>query len=158
MTFIQAPNAPEELHDDMTAEAITLCAISLAATFIGAGGDPSVLAIPGAMLASLVALIKATQEKRNWQERATNALGTSVIGGTAPSAIIHWFWPEAVPKMIWQTWAFLGFMGGLCGWILAYAFVKALGLRSDRFANRTLTKWGRKITDDEGEDQNGPGA
>lgn len=150
MTVIhpQLPSQGKEDHDDMTAEALTICAISLAATFMSAGGDPSMLAIPGAMLASLVALLKATQEKRNWQERASNALGTSVIGATAPSAIIHWFWPEAIPKMIWQTWAFLGFVGGLAGWIVAYAFVKALGLRSDKFADRALSRWARRNTED----------
>lgn len=153
---LHAHQQDDERTDDMTPEAITLCAISLAATFMSAGGDPSMLAIPGAMLAALVALLKATQEKRNWQERASNALGTSVIGSTAPSAIIYWFWPDAAQKMIWQAWAFLGFLGGLCGWIVAYAFVKALGLRSDRFANRTLFKWEKRITPDpESEDGRG---
>lgn len=159
MKVISFPlHTSETEHDDMTAEALTLCGISLAAVFMGVGGDPSMLAIPGAMLASLVALLKATSEKRNWQERASNALGTSVIGSTGPSAIIYWFWPETAAKLIWQTWAFLGFLGGLCGWIVAYAFVKALGLRSDRFASRTLFRWEKRIAPGEQEEsQNGRG-
>lgn len=145
----------DEHESDMNAELLILCSISLAATFMGAGGDPSVFAIPGAMLASLVALLKATQEKRNWQERASNALGTSVIGATAPSAFIHWFWPDAIQKMVWQTWAFLGFCGGLLGWIVAFAFVKAVGLRSDRFANRITKRFERRYLPEDQDSKDG---
>lgn len=157
-TTIPSNRPSDEEHDtDMNPEMLIICSITLAATFVGAGGDPSVLAIPGAMMASLIALLKATQEKRSWQERASNALGTSVIGSTAPSAIIHYFWPEAVPKMIWQAWAFLGFCGGLFGWILAFAFVKALGLRSDRFANQAVKQFERRYLPEDQDSKDGRG-
>lgn len=152
----------EEPSDDMTAETLCIVSISLAATYLGAGGDASILAIPGAMLASLIALLKAASEKRVWQDRASAVIGTSVVGSTGPSALVHYFWPEAFPKMIWQAWALLGFLGGLIGWIFAYAFVKVIGLRSEEIADSALNRFKRRISDrigtgdsKSGRDQNG---
>jgi hypothetical protein len=166
MTVIRAHIHPEEEnHDDMTAEALALMSISIAATYLGAGGDPSMLAIPGAMLASFIALCKATQEKRGWPDKVSSVVGTSVIGSTAPSAIIHWCWPDILPKMIWQSWSLLGFLGGLMGWSVAYAFVKVTGLRSEKFANSWLKRQEERLvgrqesSDGRGNKrQNGPGA
>lgn len=143
----------DEHDDDMTAECLTIMGISLAATYISAGGDPSRMAIPGAMLAALVALFKAAQEKRGWQEKAANSIGISVVGSTAPPAIIQYFWPDTMQRLGWQALALLGFLGGLVGWSLAYAFVKAVGLRSDRLADLTLDKWEPRITGSRREDE-----
>lgn len=139
----------------MTAEAFALISVSVAATYLGAGGDLSMLAIPGAMLASFIALLKATQEKRSWPDRAISMLGTSVVGSTGPSAVIHWIWPEILPKMIWQSWAFLGFIAGLIGWSIAYAFVKVTGLRSEKFANRFLKRQEDRFVDPDPESRHG---
>lgn len=149
MTVIQPQiTTPEESSDDMIPETLCIVSISLAATYIGGGGDLSTLAIPGAMLASLIALLKAAHEKRSWQERATSVIGTSVVGSTAPSAIMHYWWPEAYTKMIWQAWALLGFLGGLMGWIIAYACVKVLGFRSEEIADNMISRWKKKWSTD----------
>lgn len=166
MTVIQPQIAtPEEHSDDMIPETLCIVSISLAATYIGSGGDLSTLAIPGAMLASLIALLKAAHEKRTWQERATSVIGTSVVGSTAPSAIMHYCWPEAYAKMIWQAWALLGFLGGLVGWIVAYACVKVLGFRSEEIADSMIIRWKKRWNSMDSrsgngsrhsDDQNGP--
>lgn len=150
MTVIQPQivTPDPDSSDDMTAETLCIVSISLAATYLGAGGDASILAIPGAMLASLVALLKAASEKRVWQDKASAVIGTSVVGSTAPSAIIHYFWPEAYSKIIWQAWALLGFLGGLIGWIFAYAFVVVAGFRSEEIANSAISRWKRKLSSD----------
>lgn len=135
----------------MTSECLIIASISLAATYLGAGGDVTRMAIPGAMLAALVALLKAAQEKRGWQERAANSLGISIVGSTGPVAVIQYFWPDAIQKLTWQIVSLLGFLGGLIGWSLAFAFVKAVGLRSDNYANKTLNRW------DNPDDKNGHG-
>lgn len=148
MRVIQPPiEASEDPSDDMTTETLCIVSVSLAATYIGSGGDAAMLAIPGAMLASLIALLKAAAEKRIWQDRASAVIGTSVVGSTGPSALVHYFWPDVYPKMIWQAWALLGFLGGLIGWIFAYAFVKVIGLRSEEIADSALSRWKRKIQD-----------
>lgn len=148
MTVIQPQiTTPEETPDDMTAETLCLVSISLAATYIGSGGDASMLAIPGAMLAALVALLKATHEKRIWQDKASSVIGTSVVGSTAPSVVVHYFWPESYSKLIWQAWALFGFLGGLVGWIIAWAFVKVIGLRSEELADSAVSRFKRRLQD-----------
>lgn len=151
MTFFIHNHRPGDDHDeehDMTAEFIAVMSISLAATYLSASGDVSRMAIPGAMLAALVALLKAAHEKRSWQEKAANSIGISVVGSTGPVALVQYFWPDILQKFTWQIVSLLGFLGGLIGWSIAFAFVKAVGLRSDRFANRTLGRWERRVTDD----------
>lgn len=150
-------DADETEETDMNVESLILCSISLAATFVGAGGDPSIAAVCGAMLASMIALLKAAQEKRAWQDRAISMLGTSVIGSTAPSAILHWFFPDSVQKIIWQTWSILGFLGGMAGWSVAYAFIKIIGLRSERFANRTISQFERRYLPEDQDSKDGRG-
>lgn len=146
----------EELND-MLPEATLIAGISLAATFIAAGGDPSLLCIPGSMIAALVALLKSTQEKRDWTEKAANSIGISAVGSTLPSAILHYCWPDAALKMIWQGWVFLGMMAGFLGWPLAYAFVKVFGLRSERFANRTVKQFERRYLPEDQDSKDGRG-
>jgi len=153
---IQASDEQRE-NNDMIPESLCLMSVSLAAVYLGAGGDASMLAIPGAMLAALVALLKAANEKRAWQDRACSVIGTSVVGSTAPSAVVHYYWPDAYPKMIWQAWALFGFLGGLVGWIIAFAFVKAVGLRSDGIANNVIHRWGKKLSPSDTDSKDGRG-
>lgn len=141
--------AEEQEDNDMSAEFLVLAGVSLAATFAAFNGDLSLVCIPGAMLAALVALLKSTEEKRGWPEKAANSIGISFFGSTLPSASMKWLWPEAWQSMVWQTWAILGFVGGMIGWPIAYAFVKVAGLRGEKFALRTWKKGERMIVDDE---------
>lgn len=148
----------DENHEqDMLPEATLIAGISLAATFIAAGGDPSLACIPGSMIAALVALLKATQEKRDWTEKAANSLGIATLGSTLPSAVVHYWFPESAAKIFWQGWAMLGLMAGLLGWPLAYAFVKVFGLRSEKFANRTVRQLERRYLPEDQDSKDGRG-
>ncbi len=141
--------ADNEPFDDMLPEALMLAGVSIAATYLSAGGDPWSMCIPGAIFSSFVALLKTTQDKRSWPEKTANSVGISFIGSTAPAGIIQYFWPHFTEKLTWQLAALLGFGFGLCGWPLAYAFVKVFGLRSERFANRKADQWERQYGGDD---------
>lgn len=141
--------AADNDDNDMTSECLILAGVSLATTFIASQTDLSLVCVPGAMIAALVALLKSTQEKRDWTEKAANSIGISAVGSTVPSAFMHYFWPEIAGKFMWQAWAFLGFMFGLLGWPLAYAFVKVCGLRSEKFANRTVRSIEKRFVGDD---------
>ena len=88
-----APN--EETNDDMIPESLLLAGVSLAATFLSMGGDPSMIAIPGAMLAAVVALLKATKGYR-WPS-AGSAQQCLVDGVVRNLRLIH---VHAIPERL----------------------------------------------------------
>lgn len=148
MTVIQAQlpisaQTDEETHD-MTPETLLLAGVSLAATFISAGGDPSMVAIPGAMLAAVVALLKATQEKRGWTDKGIVVIGTSIVGTTLPSVAINFFWPHWLDKLIWHFFLLAGFLSGLVGWMFAWAGVLVLDARREKLAKQAVDLMARK--------------
>jgi hypothetical protein len=152
--------APEEHSDDMIPETMLLAGVSLAATYLAAGGQTDLICIPGAMLGAVVALLKATQEKRLWTDKGILLIGSSVIGTTAPSAAIHLFWPQWLEKLTWHIYFLAGFIFSLIGWMLLWPFILALDARRDRIAKAAVTALERRAgmnTDSRagGGDQNG---
>lgn len=149
MTFVQAQlnmrhdNADDE-HTDMIPESILLVGVSIASIFIGAGGDPSMVAIPGSMLAAFVALLKATSEKRAWTDKGIMVIGTSLFGTTLPSVVVHMFWPEWLTKLTWHVFLLAGFLSGLVGWMLSWPFILALDARREKLAKQALDRLERK--------------
>lgn len=130
--------AEEQEDNDMTAELFMIGGISIAATYLAAGGDISILSIPGAMLAALVALLKATQERRQWTDKGIVVIGTSVIGSTLPSGLIHVIWPDWVVKLTWHVFLLAGFLFGLVGWMLGWAIILALDARREKIAKKVV--------------------
>lgn len=151
MTFIQAqirtdafPDA-EEVPDDMIPESILLVGVSIASIFIGAGGDPSMVAIPGSMLAAFVALLKATQEKRQWTDKGIVVIGTSLFGTTLPSVAVHIFWPQWLEKLTWHVFLLAGFLSGLVGWMFAWAGILVLDQRREKIAKAAVREMERRV-------------
>ncbi len=138
-------NINEEPHDDMIAECLLLAGVSLAATFLSMGGDPSMIAIPGAMLAAVVALLKATQEKRLWTDKGIVVIGTSIVGSTLPSAAMHLVWPSWLDKMTWHIFLLAGFLSGLVGWMFAWAGILVLDARREKIASRAIDEMAKKF-------------
>lgn len=134
----------------MLPETILIAGVSLAATFISVGGDPSMVAIPGAMLAGLVALLKATQEKRQWTDKGIVVIGTSVVGATLPSAAVHAFWPQWIGKLTWHSFFLGGFISGLVGWMFAWAGILALDARREKIAKDATDRLMQKFGLDQG--------
>ncbi len=129
----------------MIPESILLVGVSIASIFIGAGGDPSMVAIPGAMLAAFVALLKATQEKRQWTDKGIVVIGTSLFGTTVPSVAVHMVWPHWMDKLTWHVYMLAGFLSGLIGWMFAWAGILVLDQRREKIAKRAMEQLERRF-------------
>lgn len=128
----------------MIPETLLLAGVSLAATFLSTGGDPSMIAIPGAMLAAVVGLLKATQERRAWTDKGIVVIGTSIVGTTLPSVAVHLFWPEWLAKLTWHIYLLAGFLSGIIGWMFAWAGILVLDSRREKLAKRAIEAVERK--------------
>lgn len=140
--------------DDMSVEILLLAAIGITTPIIVHTGNSDMFAIPGAILAAVVALLKASSEKRDWSQKGIVVVGTTVVGSTGPAAVIHWWYPEAITKLIPQAHALLGFLSGLIGWLLFWAGYIALDWRKDKVMKAAIKEAERRIglpkfTDDE---------
>ncbi len=102
------------------------------------------MAIPGAMLAAVVALLKATSEKRLWTDKGIVVIGTSIIGTTIPSAAVSMFWPSWLDKLTWHVFLLAGFLSGIIGWGFAWAAILALDARRDKLARKAIEAVERK--------------
>jgi hypothetical protein len=141
MTFVQAPLHPKEPSDDMSVELLLLAAIGLSAPFLATvAGSPDMLAIPGAVLAAAVALLKAVSEKRDWTQKGIVMVGTTVVGSTGPSAVIHYWWPDAIHRLIWQTYALLGFLSGIIGWMTLWCGILLWDKNQKRVLEKEIAK------------------
>src|SRR4051812_30931026 len=143
MLFIQAPLPrhhffTEDILDDMIPETLLLAGVSLAATYVAAGGQTDLICIPGAMLGAVVALLKATQERRLWTDKAIIVIGSSVIGTTLPSGAAHLMWPQWIEKLTWHVYFLAGFLCSIIGWMLAWPIILALDARREKLANAAI--------------------
>lgn len=146
----------EEVPDDMIPETVLLAGVSLAATYLAAGGQTDLICIPGAMLGAVVALLKATQERRQWTDKGIILIGSSVIGTTLPSGAVHMAWPQWLEKLTWHIYFLAGFICSIIGWMLIWPFILALDARREKIAKAALREAQRRLGIDS--DQNGPGA
>lgn len=153
----QLETQPDE-SSDMIPETMLLAGVSLAATYLAAGGQTDLICIPGAMLGAVVALLKATQEKRQWTDKGIILIGSSVIGTTLPSGAVHVFWPHWLEKLTWHVYFLAGFICSLIGWMLIWPFILAWDSRRERIAKAAIKVIERRVGMDEskaGGGQNG---
>lgn len=94
--------------------------------------------IPGAMLGAVVALLKATQEKRQWTDKGIIIIGSSVIGTTLPSGAAHLVWPQWLEKLTWHVYFLAGFISSIIGWMLIWPVVLALDARREKIAKAAI--------------------
>lgn len=150
MTFIH-PQIPtrafraEEVDDDMIPEAMLLAGVSLAATYLAAGGQTDLICIPGAMLGAVVALLKATQERRQWTDKGIIIIGSSVIGTTLPSGAVNVFLPEWVTKLTWHVYFLAGFICSIVGWMLIWPIIMVLDSRREKIAKAAVREIQRRV-------------
>lgn len=153
MYFVQAPlgNQPEETSDDMSVEVLLLAVVGIAAPFLAANYTvaPDMVAILGAVLASIVGLLKAASEKRDWTARGIIVVGTTVVGSTGPSAVIHWWWPDSFARLLWQAWALLGFLSGIIGWMTIWCGIQVWDKYQESAWKKAIRKGTSRFTDDE---------
>lgn len=146
--MIQTIPNHQEVLDDMSVEVILLATIGIATPIIVKSGNPDTFAILGAVLAAIVALLKATSEKREWTQKGIVIVGTTVVGSTAPSAAIHYWWPEAIQKLIWQAWGLMGFISGIVGWMFLWAGILAYDASKERMWQKALKRAEKKISEE----------
>lgn len=128
----------EEVYDDMIPETLLLAGVSLAATYLAAGGQTDLICIPGAMLGAVVALLKATQERRQWTDKGIIIIGSSVIGTTLPSGALHLLWPEWISKITWHVYFLAGFICSIVGWMLIWPVIMVLDSRREKIAKAAV--------------------
>jgi len=140
MIFVQNPlgSHSKQTPDDMSVEILLLAAIGVTTPIVLASGHAEMLAIPGAILAAVIALLKAIDEKRGWSERGIQVVGTTVLGSTAPTTAIQWWYPDAINKLAPQAFFLLGFVSGLIGWILFWAGYLILDRRKEKVMNAAI--------------------
>jgi hypothetical protein len=143
-------------HDpDMSVEILLLAAVGITTPIIMQTHNPDMYAIPGAILAAVVALLKAISEKRDWSQKSIVVVGTTVIGSTGPATAMHWWFPDAISKLIPQAHALLGFLSGLLGWLFFWAGYLILDRRKDSMMKAAIKEaekriiGGSRIEDDE---------
>lgn len=129
----------------MSVEILLLAAVGITTPIIIQTGNSEMYAIPGAILAAVVALLKATSEKRDWSQKGIVVVGTTMIGSTGPTAVIHWWYPEAITKLIPQAHALLGFLSGLIGWLLFWAGYLILDRRKENVAKAAIKEVERRL-------------
>lgn len=122
----------------MIPETIWLGGVSLAATFIAAGGQLDMICIPGAMLGAIVALLKATQERRQWTDKGIIIIGSSVVGTTLPSGAVNLIWPQWLEKLTWHVYFLAGFICSIVGWMLIWPIIMALDKRREKLADAAI--------------------
>lgn len=131
--------------DDMSVEILLLAAIGISTPIIIHTGNADMYAIPGAILAAVVALLKAQSERRDWSQKGIVVVGTTVVGSTGPAAAMHWWYPEAAVKLIPQAHALLGFLSGLLGWLLFWAGYLLLDRRKENVMKAAIKEAERRI-------------
>lgn len=144
-------NHQHKVIDDMSIEILLLAAAGISAPFIAAnaGFAPDMVAILGAALAAIVGLLKASSEKRDWTSKGIVVVGTTVIGSTGPSAAIHWWWPESFARLVWQTWALLGFLSGIIGWMTIWCGILVWDRYQENAWKKAIRKGTSRFIDDE---------
>jgi hypothetical protein len=107
--------------------ALILCAIPAAVAVVGAGpiaGGPAsedIYAVIGAMLASVVVLVDyggTPGGRRGTMQFTTVFISSAFIGSIGPGVAANTVIPESVGVLSWHSWAMLGFVFGLAGWVL----------------------------------------
>lgn len=150
ITTLPPQDNHNRLLDDMSLEIILLAAIGISTPILAsATGTPDMFAVPGAILAAFVAILKANQEKRTWSEKGIVAVGTTVVGSTAPSAAV-WYWgQDAAQRVIPHLFMLAGFMSGLVGWTIFWGGLIVLDRRKEKIIEKELQKRGFMNPEDE---------
>lgn len=129
----------------MSCELLLLSAVAISTPIIIQSGNSEMYAIPGAILAAFVAMLKANHEKRTWSEKGIVVIGTTVVGSTVPAAILHWKYPETIHRVIPQAHVIFGFLSGLLGWLLFWAGYLILDRRKDTVMKAAIKEAERRI-------------
>jgi hypothetical protein len=102
--------------------------------------DPDMVAVLGAMLATVVAVLEARKKDRSMGHTVSVLIASAFVGSVLPGGVMWTWWPERVPALSWHVWAALGFIAGLLGWAFTAA-VMALRSRVPGAVNAAADKF-----------------
>lgn len=87
------------------------------------------VAVIGAMLATVIAVLDARKRDRTLGNTVSVVIGSAVVGSIAPGAVLWNIWPQFAATMSWHVWAAMGFVAGLAGWSAVLAATSVLRAR-----------------------------
>lgn len=103
--------------------------------------DPDIVAVIGAFIAAIIAVVEAREKNRDMLHLICVFLASMGVGSALPGACV-WTWaPASAPTLAWQVWALLGGISGLLGWAFTAAILALRGRVPgliNRGANRFL--------------------
>lgn len=104
-------------------------------------GGNDMVAVLGAMLATVIAVLEARKKDRNLGNTVCVVIGSSFIGSIAPGALFFNAWPHLAERFTWHVWAALGFLVGLIGWSVVLAAIGVIQRRKDAALESLADKW-----------------
>jgi len=103
----------------------------VAFAFATVPGAFDVVAVIGAMLATVIAVLDARKRDCSPANTVSVILGSSFVGSMLPGVLFCNVWPELAARFTWHVWASLGFLAGLIGWTIVRAVSSFIERRKD---------------------------
>ena len=101
---------------------IALCAVPALIAVLNGPATEDIYAVIGAMLAAVVVLVDFSASskagRRGTMQFMTVFISSAFIGSIGPGSAAHWLMADQTTTLTWHTWAMLGFVFGLAGWVL----------------------------------------
>ena len=99
------------------ADVVLTFAAGTVAVIVGAAPSTTdIVAVLGAMLATVIAVLDARKRDSSITNTISVILGSAFVGSVAPGALFYNFWPDLAERFTWHVWSGLGFIFGLVGW------------------------------------------
>ena len=125
---------------------IALCAVAALIAVLNGPATEDIYAVIGAMLAAVVVLVDFSAAnkagRRGTMQFMTVFISSAFVGSIGPGAAAHWLMVEAAPALTWHSWAALGFVFGLAGWVVTrsvlWVFNRRLPGALDSFVSSKL--------------------
>lgn len=105
--------------------------------------DPDIVAVLGAMLAAVVAVIEARKKDRSTGHTISVLIASAFLGSVMPGTLINLWSPDLGARLTWHAWAVCGFIIGLLGWAGTVA-IMALRSRVPGIVNTAADRVGLK--------------
>lgn len=118
---------------------LILAAGGLVPLAVAGPGQESAFTIAGSMAACLFVILSLVGKRRGeriFVRAAMVILSGMFCGIVLPGLIVDWWWPEIVPRLTWQAYAFMGFVFGLSGQRLVSWLVGFIDTRFPAFLDK----------------------
>jgi len=104
-------------------------------------GAYDIVAVIGAMLATVIAVLDARKRDSTPANTVSVILGSSFVGSMLPGVLFLNVWPTLAARFTWHVWASLGFIAGLIGWSVVRAVGAVIERRKDSLLAGLEERW-----------------